>query len=369
MDSLLNKGLMMPSAADMQMLYNLNELYQNYNPQNELNTNDLLLASNYAAMKAYMGIDASTPANLSSRNQASPFIYKMDENDYNWSTCADASHSGEFERSLSFMDNTLNMLDKSQKYIRDPISHKLVEKRRRDRMNKQLSRLRDTLPTHMAKKGSVRVEKAEIVEMAIEYINILKQQVHNCASQVEICNSSPKMCSRNEEEPMGQAENTQIGEVEAKESTSELAKILKEPGVNKAQFLRDDCLSQKEPVNENPCFKKFKKELSSRFNVNSETNYSEASDSASVNKVPREPTLSIINGYQMNNQQENVLVFAAHPLRTHYVPILVERNILNQLSPYYSQLPNQNSKDVCHPISIQVDFVGNLTLPLIGFRN
>merc|ERR1719412_774562 len=55
----------------------------------------------------------------------------------------------------------------------DPMSHKIIEKRRRDRMNSCLADLSHLIPSNYLKKGRGRIEKTEIVEMAIKHIKYL----------------------------------------------------------------------------------------------------------------------------------------------------------------------------------------------------
>lgn len=56
---------------------------------------------------------------------------------------------------------------------KDPTSHRIIEKRRRDRMNNCLGSLCKLIPTRYFKKGPGRVEKTEIVETAIKYMKDL----------------------------------------------------------------------------------------------------------------------------------------------------------------------------------------------------
>ena len=64
----------------------------------------------------------------------------------------------------------------------DPLSHKIIEKRRRDRMNNCLADLSRLIPSSYLKKG--RIEKTEIIERAIKHIRHL--QSHHC-TKVEGC--------------------------------------------------------------------------------------------------------------------------------------------------------------------------------------
>ncbi|GBN66739.1 Transcription factor cwo [Araneus ventricosus] len=61
---------------------------------------------------------------------------------------------------------------------KDPMSHRIIEKRRRDRMNNCLADLSRLVPTNYLKKGRGRIEKTEIIEMAIKHLKHL--QAHPC---------------------------------------------------------------------------------------------------------------------------------------------------------------------------------------------
>ncbi|XP_035645422.1 hairy and enhancer of split-related protein helt isoform X1 [Oncorhynchus keta] len=56
---------------------------------------------------------------------------------------------------------------------RTPISHKVIEKRRRDRINRCLNELGKTVPMARAKQNSGKLEKAEILEMTVQYLRAL----------------------------------------------------------------------------------------------------------------------------------------------------------------------------------------------------
>ncbi|XP_021202686.1 transcription factor cwo isoform X2 [Bombyx mori] len=60
----------------------------------------------------------------------------------------------------------------------DPMSHRIIEKRRRDRMNNCLADLSRLIPPEYLKKGRGRVEKTEIIEMAIRHLKYLQERVN-----------------------------------------------------------------------------------------------------------------------------------------------------------------------------------------------
>ncbi|BFZ10917.1 hypothetical protein BsWGS_13955 [Bradybaena similaris] len=86
----------------------------------------------------------------------------------NFATAAD-----EFELSL-----------KRHKLPRDPMSHRIIEKRRRDRMNNCLADLSRLIPSSYHKQGQGRIEKTEIIEMAIKHINLLQQRLDDIDRKV-----------------------------------------------------------------------------------------------------------------------------------------------------------------------------------------
>lgn len=75
-------------------------------------------------------------------------------------------------------DGSYSAYSKKSKSARDPQSHRIIEKRRRDRMNNCLADLSRLLPPAYMKKGRGRIEKTEIIEMTIKHMKHL--QVHAC---------------------------------------------------------------------------------------------------------------------------------------------------------------------------------------------
>lgn len=56
------------------------------------------------------------------------------------------------------------------------MSHRIIEKRRRDRMNNCLTNLSKLIPSSYLKKGRGRIEKTEIIEMAIRYMRSMQEE-------------------------------------------------------------------------------------------------------------------------------------------------------------------------------------------------
>ncbi|XP_055970380.1 hairy and enhancer of split-related protein HELT [Sorex fumeus] len=65
------------------------------------------------------------------------------------------------------------MSEKLKERKTTPVSHKVIEKRRRDRINRCLNELGKTVPMALAKQSSGKLEKAEILEMTVQYLRAL----------------------------------------------------------------------------------------------------------------------------------------------------------------------------------------------------
>ncbi|XP_034230171.1 transcription factor cwo-like isoform X2 [Thrips palmi] len=78
-----------------------------------------------------------------------------------------------------------------RKLSRDPMSHRIIEKRRRDRMNNCLADLSRLIPAEYLKKGRGRVEKTEIIEMAIKHMQYLQSRA-NLAAGID-CVAAPHL--------------------------------------------------------------------------------------------------------------------------------------------------------------------------------
>lgn len=65
-----------------------------------------------------------------------------------------------------------NLCKKTQ--VSEQTSHKIIEKRRRDRINSCLSELSQTVPAAFSKQTSGKLEKAEILEMTVDYLRAIQ---------------------------------------------------------------------------------------------------------------------------------------------------------------------------------------------------
>lgn len=76
------------------------------------------------------------------------------------------------------------------------MSHRIIEKRRRDRMNNCLADLSRLIPAEYLKKGRGRVEKTEIIEMAIKHMQYLQSRA-NLAAGIGKCEGHCNAPKRN----------------------------------------------------------------------------------------------------------------------------------------------------------------------------
>lgn len=91
-------------------------------------------------------------------------LYRCCDSNLNFATVACSEDDSEYSQ---YKKNKISR--------QDPMSHRIIEKRRRDRMNNCLADLSRLIPAEYLKKGRGRIEKTEIIEMAIRHIKYLQQ--------------------------------------------------------------------------------------------------------------------------------------------------------------------------------------------------
>ncbi|XP_021371008.1 transcription factor cwo-like isoform X2 [Mizuhopecten yessoensis] len=85
---------------------------------------------------------------------------------------------------------------KKPKIPRDPMSHRIIEKRRRDRMNNCLSDLSQLIPSNYLKQGQGRIEKTEIIEMATRHITHLQNLNKLFGENEDRISNDKKLCCK-----------------------------------------------------------------------------------------------------------------------------------------------------------------------------
>ncbi|XP_033745404.1 uncharacterized protein LOC117330938 [Pecten maximus] len=85
---------------------------------------------------------------------------------------------------------------KKPKIPRDPMSHRIIEKRRRDRMNNCLADLSRLIPSNYLKQGQGRIEKTEIIEMATRHISHLQKLNKLFGENEDMMSHDKKQCCK-----------------------------------------------------------------------------------------------------------------------------------------------------------------------------
>ncbi|XP_052840042.1 transcription factor cwo isoform X2 [Drosophila gunungcola] len=109
---------------------------------------------------------AAHPVKYESEAAVSSFPY-CTESSLNFSTSATAYSEDDAEYATGRRNKTSRQ---------DPLSHRIIEKRRRDRMNSCLADLSRLIPPQYQRKGRGRIEKTEIIEMAIRHLKHLQSE-------------------------------------------------------------------------------------------------------------------------------------------------------------------------------------------------
>ncbi|CAF0850408.1 unnamed protein product [Didymodactylos carnosus] len=102
-------------------------------------------------------------------------------------------------RVLNFT-TTDNDTNEKRKPIRNPQSHRIIEKRRRDRMNNCLAELVKLIPPQGKSQGQRRIEKAEVIEMAMKYIRMLSERVSDQKEVVDDKSLVVNSCDSNDKD-------------------------------------------------------------------------------------------------------------------------------------------------------------------------
>ncbi|TDG42419.1 hypothetical protein AWZ03_011167 [Drosophila navojoa] len=110
---------------------------------------------------------AAHPVKYESEAAVSSFPY-CTESSLNFSTSATAYSEDDAEYATGRRNKTSRQ---------DPLSHRIIEKRRRDRMNSCLADLSRLIPPQYQRKGRGRIEKTEIIEMAIRHLKHLQSEI------------------------------------------------------------------------------------------------------------------------------------------------------------------------------------------------
>ncbi|CAF0888473.1 unnamed protein product [Adineta ricciae] len=254
--------------------------------------------------------------------------------------------------------------------VRNPKSHRLIEKRRRDRMNGFLSDLLKLVP-HDDNHGQRRIEKTEIIEMAIKHIRYLISTLEK-KSKVDLTN----------------IDAYQIGYQNA---WTDFYDFLNEYTNNDQllmdinNFFKERDIELKNLSNVVPDRKRGKyatipgKRIKSSQSVSSSSNDQIRKTNLSDKDDDRLCVISEVTEYKhtessyderpRSNEQTDsrvkVPIFVLHPSGTHYIPMCIDASVVSHAFEKRSNVAHSSMTTdqlQCHPVSIPVNFNPPVTL-------
>ncbi|CAF1400373.1 unnamed protein product [Adineta ricciae] len=233
-----------------------------------------------------------------------------------------------------------------KRILKTPKPHRLIEKRRRDRMNSSLSTLLNLVP-HQKNENHKRVEKTEIVEMAIKYIHTI---LANNQKTADTLNAEKQTIIKLNAYRSGYL-NCICDAYEHFEKQPAHQRIL--PDFVKFSTNKEIELNDLIDLPE----KKTLLKARARSTGHGEQMCS-ASDVQSMTESDYEVQFPIDDG-ENYPKQIKVPIFVLHPSGTHYVPMHIDSSVVSHVfrkKPNASHPSCANEKAHCHPISIPINF-------------
>ncbi|CAF3817152.1 unnamed protein product [Rotaria magnacalcarata] len=224
--------------------------------------------------------------------------------------------------------------------VKNSKSHRLIEKRRRDRMNRSLDVLLNLIP-HKKPKNQRRIEKTEIIEMAIKYIRCLLSSNSKSCKPFEIekkINSKVDIYRTGYYNGIGDMYEYIEKQSNDKQLHAEIFQYIQQKEVELKDLMGEIPISDKKNELKPP--KTYCDKLNdNRFSLCERT------------KIQDDENNSI--------KQAKVPTFVLHPSGTHYIPMHIDSSIvINEFNNYAnrSQTCFANEQPQCHPVSIPVNF-------------
>ncbi|CAF2461826.1 unnamed protein product [Rotaria sp. Silwood2] len=240
--------------------------------------------------------------------------------------------------------------------LRDPKSHRLIEKRRRDRMNACLNELLQLTP-HKNNESQRRIEKTEIIEMAITHILLF---LFLLAKKTDTYLDSYRTGYQNGLSDVFEfineyAESDQINEFAqyCKEKEIDLKSLTVLPDRKRTKYLS---LSDKQ--NKLPISSKEQITKPNLLNKNDDK-LCTISDTEQHKHSDLEPSIRVRQtSTEQYDSPVKVPIFVLHPSGTHYIPMCIDASIVSHAFTKNSNKIHSSTKDQaqCHPVSIPVNF-------------
>ncbi|CAF1146494.1 unnamed protein product [Rotaria sordida] len=247
----------------------------------------------------------------------------------------DSNSQIRYQKSATTDDEHMTHRQWKNTKIKNSKSHRLIEKRRRDRMNRSLDILLNLIP-HKKPENQRRIEKTEIIEMSIKYIRSL---LSSNQKSFEPFSFDKKSKSKLNTYRSGYYNGIcDIYEYIEKHTND------KQLLTNIFQYIEEKEIELKNLTVVCDKKDKLKRQISSQTNCNKSNSNDNPFSISDINK---------------QNNSTKVPIFVLHPSGTHYIPMYIDSSIIvnifnNKSNPF--QTSSINEQVHCHPISIPVNF-------------
>ncbi|CAF1214417.1 unnamed protein product [Adineta steineri] len=258
---------------------------------------------------------------------------------------------------------------KQQMPLRDPKSHRLIEKRRRDRMNTYLSELLLLTP-HENNQHQRRIEKTEIIEMAIKHIryliSTLEKKSENIESTIDAYRTGYRNALSDVYEFLDDYSNSDqlLADVVQyfKEKEIDLKALTDIPDKKRPKYVTLPDRRTKLTSPSSSSKEQFRKSTLSdkdddKLCVISEVLEYKHNEVQSSNDERQ-------NSSQQSDSNVKVPIFVLHPSGTHYIPMCIDASVVSEAFKKNTNLSHTLSTTdqvQCHPVSIPVNFNSTTT--------
>ncbi|CAF3730583.1 unnamed protein product [Rotaria sp. Silwood1] len=231
-------------------------------------------------------------------------------------------------------------------------SHRLIEKRRRDRMNRSLDVLLNLIP-HKKPENQRRIEKTEIVEMAVKYIRCLLSSNQKTFEPF----SFDKKSNLKLDAYRSGYYNAICDTYEHIEKHTNDKQLL----TDVFQYIKEKEIELKDITVIRDKKYDLKHQISSSINCDKSNSHENLFSISDISKPEKDNHTfqNSIDAQNTSNQQTKVPIFALHPSGTHYIPMCIDSSIVLNVFDNKSNLCQTSSINEqlhCHPVSIPVNF-------------
>ncbi|XP_026679136.1 uncharacterized protein LOC103508840 [Diaphorina citri] len=375
----------------------------NANPSNELPLENSQMLDNYDQDSKVSGKEETSEHNPSKPTENSSSITELDPNKPEGEGSPAPINLEHFKLGYQeCLSESMHYLVEVKGY--DPMSHRIIEKRRRDRMNNCLADLSRLIPADYLKKGRGRIEKTEIIEMAIKHMKYLHSVVCTRTPNANPSNELPLENSQMLGNHFGfkPAEKSYMDQIDADLTEDQQVKLCtfqviieakqeQCPTSDHRMIMRHPQQDENYPTETSPCPStsadnhsyKFKNNIKQRFTAEHSIHQNGSSSgyfsvppakksrsNETTSKYDDSPSNdshcyesrchdfpSDMNRYEGNR---SVAIFALHGDGTFYIPLTVDyTSLIPYLGAFSLRRSSRNPPLVLHPVTLSVCFQQN----------